>query len=289
MPFRSTRPVIVGALFALSLDAAADEARRAAKAGYHLFHRTPPGLRRDLSTDRPDFTESPYTVDAGWFQLEGDVAALAWDRHHPDRAERDVESLALLPLNLKAGLARDVDVQFVVLPWRRETVREPGRPPARTAGVGDLYTRVKWNLRGNDGGATALAVMPYAKWPVAADGLGNGKAEGGLMVPFGVALPAGFTLGAMTQVDLRHDDDGNEARAGFVNTLTVSRALAERLGAFVEFYSDVESEDAPWTGTVNGGFTFALTEDLQLDAGVILGVTRAAPDVGAFAGFAVRF
>lgn len=267
----------------------ADESRRDAKAGYHLFHRTPAELRRDLSTDRPDRTESAYTVDAGWFQIEGDVTVFAWDRHNIERAERDVEAFAFLPLNLKAGLTRDVDLQVIVLPWLRETVREPGLPPARTTGFGDVLTRVKWNLWGNDGGTTALAVMPYAKWPAAADGLGNGAVEGGLILPFSVALPAGFTLGAMTQFDLRHDDDGDKAHAGFINTITVSRALVGELGAFVEFFSDVESTGDPWAGTFDLGFTFGLTEDIQLDAGVVLGLTRAAPDVGAFAGFAVRF
>ncbi|HMO66315.1 MAG TPA: transporter, partial [Verrucomicrobiota bacterium] len=129
----------------------------------------------------------------------------------------------------------------------------------------------------------------YAKWPAAGDGLGNGAVEGGLIVPFGLELPAGFTLGAMTQFDLRHDDDGEEAHAGFINTITVSRALVGKLGAFVEFYSDVESTGAPWAGAVNAGLTLGLTDDLQLDAGMVFGVTRAAPDLGAFAGFAVRF
>jgi hypothetical protein len=38
----------------------------------HLFHPTPRQLMRELSTDRPDRTESPYTADAGHFQLEMD-------------------------------------------------------------------------------------------------------------------------------------------------------------------------------------------------------------------------
>jgi hypothetical protein len=50
------------------------------KSGYHLFHPTPRDLMRPLSTDRPDQTESPYTVDAGHFQIEMDLANGTLDR-----------------------------------------------------------------------------------------------------------------------------------------------------------------------------------------------------------------
>src|SRR5687767_2381830 len=43
---------------------------RSDKSGYHLFDPTPRALMREMSTDRPDTTESPRTVDAGHFQLE---------------------------------------------------------------------------------------------------------------------------------------------------------------------------------------------------------------------------
>ncbi len=40
------------------------------KSQYSLFNPTPRELWRPLSADRPDFTESPYTVDASAVQLE---------------------------------------------------------------------------------------------------------------------------------------------------------------------------------------------------------------------------
>src|SRR5256885_9928210 len=35
------------------------------KSDFNLFNPTPPELMREFNTDRPDKTESPYTVDAG--------------------------------------------------------------------------------------------------------------------------------------------------------------------------------------------------------------------------------
>lgn len=43
------------------------------KKKYNIFHATPKRLMRDFATDRPDATESSYTVDAGHFQVETDL------------------------------------------------------------------------------------------------------------------------------------------------------------------------------------------------------------------------
>ena len=44
------------------------------KSGYSLFHPVPRELMRELTPDRPDKTEGPFTVDAGHYQLEMDFA-----------------------------------------------------------------------------------------------------------------------------------------------------------------------------------------------------------------------
>jgi hypothetical protein len=43
------------------------------KSQYTFFNPTPIDLRRPYNTDRPSKTDSPYTVDAGVFQIENDV------------------------------------------------------------------------------------------------------------------------------------------------------------------------------------------------------------------------
>ena len=50
------------------------------KSTYNLFNPTPRELMREMSTDRPDQTESPYTVDAGHFQMEMDFVKATFDR-----------------------------------------------------------------------------------------------------------------------------------------------------------------------------------------------------------------
>jgi hypothetical protein len=74
---------------------------QADKSDYNLFHPTPRELMREMSTDRPDTTESPYSVDAGHFQLEMSFLNYTHDRYNPDRANTKIDTWNVTPLILR--------------------------------------------------------------------------------------------------------------------------------------------------------------------------------------------
>ncbi len=278
------------ALSAAALSAAA-EPSAPDKSGHHLFNPTPAALLRELSADRPDKTESAYTVDAGHFQLEMDLATYTHDRDTSGGADIVTEAWAVAPLNLKVGLLNDVDLQLMLETW--DSVRTEDRAAgtvARQSGFGDMTVRLKKNFWGNDRGTTALAMMPFVKFPTNQDGLGNNSVEGGVIFPLAVGLPAGWGMGLMTEVDLLRDDAGTGHHASFINTITFAHDIVGKLGGYVEFFSEVSTETgARWIGTVDLGLTYALTDNLQLDAGINIGVTDSADDLNPFVGLAWRF
>lgn len=241
---------------------------------------------RELNTDRPDQTESPYTVDAGHLQWEIDLVNYTYDRANGVTTE----TLMLAPINFKLGLLNNVDVQFVVDSYVREKTRSAPLPSSKATGIGDLQTRLKVNLWGNDGGETAFAVMPFVKWPTASSALSNGKVEGGVILPLGISLGERFGLGVMTEVDFLRDVAGGGTHLDYVNSITLSCDVSERLGAYIEFFSVVsEEQGSEWVGQFDLGATFGLTPDVQLDAGVNIGVTDSAPDWQPFTGLTIRF
>jgi hypothetical protein len=62
------------------------------------------------------------------------------------------------------------------------------------------------------------------------------------------------------------------------------------LSGYLEFFSLVSAERAaPWVATLDAGLTYALTENVQLDAGVNVGLTRSADDLNPFIGVTWRF
>src|ERR1035438_186429 len=79
------------------------------KGGYTLFNPVPNTLLRELSPDRPDKTESPYTVDAGHFQLEMDFANYTYDKSDGTTTK----AWDAGDFNFKAGLLNNADVQLV--------------------------------------------------------------------------------------------------------------------------------------------------------------------------------
>ncbi|HEX2851783.1 MAG TPA: transporter [Opitutaceae bacterium] len=260
------------------------------KRGYSLVNPTPVAAMRELSTDRPDQTESAYTVDAGHFQLEMDFVNFTTDRDRTAGGDLRTRVLAIAPVNLKMGLLNHVDLQLMVDP--RVEVRVEDRVAGtvmRASGFGDVTTRLKINFWGNDGGKTAFAIMPFVKWPLSASDIRNGETEGGVIFPLAVELPGGWGMGLMTEFDFVSDGGGGYDTE-WVNSITFAHDLTAKLGGYVEFFA--VTSRAPgfkWQGQFDLGFTYALREDIQLDFGCNFGVTKSAPDFQPFVGISPRF
>jgi hypothetical protein len=289
-PHFSAACLVLGTL-AFGLTAlSAGAAELADKSKYHLFNPTPREFMRELSTDRPDQTESPYTVDAGHFQIEMDLANGILDRDKSNGGDVRSQIWGFGGLNLKAGLCNNVDIQFVLDGYVYSRVKD--RVAGTTAdddGFGEVQTRLKINLWGNDGGTTAFAVMPFVKWPLSQSDVRNGKTEGGVILPLAVGLPAGWGMGLMTEVDFVRDSGGGYDTEYF-NTITFGHDIAGNLGGYVEFAALFTPEsDAQWQGQLGVGLTYGLDEDTQFDFGCNFGVTKSAPDFNPFVGITRRF
>ena len=269
------------------------DARPPDKSVYHLFNPTPRHLMREMATDRPDITESPYTVDAGHFQAE--LSFLEYTRDDVPVPEGegnvDAEHMAILPANLKVGLLNNVDLQLVLVPYLRSEVGG-----ADAWGLGDFQIRLKVNLWGNDAdlygphrtfGNSALAIMPFIELPTGDDDLGLGDdIEGGVIIPFAMPLPHGFSLGLMAEFDFVKDDDGDGYDLEFVHTASIGHDLVGDLAGYVEYVGIAAPGD--YLAHLGAGLTYGLTPDVQLDAGVLVGLEEDAEDFTVFAGVSFR-
>jgi hypothetical protein len=261
------------------------------KSGYNLFRPTPDALLREMATDRPDKTESAYSVDAGHYQLELDLLSYAYDRSSAGGTHETVKALAIAPINLKVGILNNVDLQLIVETYNIQWTKDRDtNSSTRVSGFGDLLLRCKTNLWGNDGGPTALAVMPFVKIPTNQHDLGNGALEGGVIFPFAMDLPADWGFGAQAEMDHLQDSNSSDYHQEFINTVTVSHDIIGKLAGYVELFSNVSTESgAKWIATFDFGFTYAITRDIQLDAGMNIGLTDAADDLNPFIGLSMRY
>ena len=67
------------------------------------------------------------------------------------------------------------------------------------------------------------------------------------------------------------------------------RDWLDRLGGFVEYFGGVKTRGEDDEHSVDGGFTWLVNDDLQLDLSAGVGLNHAAPDFFVSAGFAWRY
>jgi len=184
-----------------------------------------------------------------------------------------------------------VDVQFVLDTYVHSRIEDRVAGTVdKASGFGDMQTRLKINLWGNDGGQTALAIMPFVKWPLSASSLRNGKTEGGVIIPLAVELPHGWGMGLMTEFDFVRNAVNNAYDTEFVNSITFSHDIVGNLGGYVEFVGVTGSAPGfKWQGQADVGFTYAVNDNTQLDFGCNFGATKSAPDFNPFIGLSWRF
>jgi len=281
--------LVASEVFALDADKANTNSPAPDKSVFNFFNPTPSKYLREMDTDGPGATESPYTVDAGHFQFEMTLVSYAHDRESFGGVRQQFDAWAFAPITLKVGLLNDLDAQLVLEPYQIVYEREGGSRVTRR-GFGDTTVRFKYNVWGNDGGRTALAVMPHVKFPTSENGLGNNHIEGGLILPAAVELPGELYLGLTTRFDAVRDEDDRGCHPEFGNSISLAHNLFGHLMGYVEFFSAVSTEhDAGWIGTFDTGLICTLTGNIQLNAGVNIGVTRPADDLNVFIGMSWRF
>ena len=249
------------------------------KSRYTLFDPTPRALMREMSTDRPDTTESPYTVDAGHVQVESSFVDYTRDD------DGDFEALSVLPTNLKIGLTNNMDLQLAFEPYVREEFEGD-----HVDGFGATQLRLKINLWGNDGGDTAFAVMPFVQFPTEDDDFGaTDHVQGGVILPLALTLPNDWSLGLMAEFDAVRDGADEDYELQFVHTATVGRTIVGDLGGYVEYIGVTDTEEGTgYVSLIGGGLTYGASDNVQLDCGVNFGLSEGADDFNVFAGVSIR-
>jgi hypothetical protein len=285
-------PVVISLWLVGTLRAAAENAAEPLpdKSGYNLFNPTPRGLMRELSADRPDKTDCPFTVDAGHFQVEMDFANMTYNQPNSERGNARFTSVEAAPMNLKLGLLNNLDFQLVYTSYRWEETgnREIGII-ARKSGFDGITPRLKVNLVGNDGGFFALALIPFVTLPLNSGNLGNGTVEGGLGIPYAFDIP-GWDVGFQTTFHHNRNGAASGYHTEFDNSVSIGHRIIGSLSLSAEFFSSVSTErNSDWVGTVDTWLTYAVNKNVRLDAGVYIGVTPAADDWHPWVGMTWRY
>jgi len=249
------------------------------KLEYTLFHPTPRFLMRRFETDRPDVTESPYTVDAGHFQYETDL--FKTDQSNSGGIKTIINSYNAA--NLKLGITNSLDLQLIVESYTTQKTTE-GLITQKKSGFGNLTLRVKQNLWGNDNGKTAFALLPYVVLPTTS----NAKITGGLVLPLSVSLPNDWDFGTELETSFEENQFNNRYHLNFQVTATISHELFTHCDFFFEGLINRNNELKNDDYSVNSGLIYELEKNLNIDTGIYYGLKNTSSKVY-FIGMSFRY
>lgn len=270
-----------------------EKARHDDKSLYTLFNPTPAAMLRDMSTDRPDTTESPFTVDAGHVQIETTI--FGYSRTNPESDGAYEKSFEFGTTNIRIGLTNSAEINFVFQPYGVVRAYPGGVPPSvRSAGIGAVDIRAKFNLWGNDTfdkrGDSAFGLLPFITIPTdRSNGISPDGIEGGLILPYALVLTDEIGLGVNGGFHIVRNGGGGH-HTEYLASASLSYEWSERLGTYYEVAARFNTQDPRGDIVVLAtGFTYALGDNLQLDAGINFGVTHAADRFNPFVGVSARF
>jgi Putative MetA-pathway of phenol degradation len=264
-------------------------ARAQDRSQFTLFNPTPSEQMRSFSTDRPTKSNVPYTVPAGHFQYEGNLLGYSYN----DTSVADTTTRSWLVANptFKLGLLDNVDFEVSISAFNsvQATTRSTDATSGAT-GFGNTVTRAKINLFGNDGGPSALAIIPYVQWPTAPQGIGNQFVQGGVIAPLAVSLPYGFTTILMGELDYLKNPNDNGYYVNIPALINISRSVLPGVTAYAELYADWSTNpQVPAVYTADFALAWSPRSNFQLDIGINIGLNPAATPYQIYAGIAQRF
>lgn len=233
------------------------------------------GLAAPLSTSRPSFSAPATTLERGHWQLEAGYQYAADD---DAGLERDMHALPFLLV--RAGLSDRVELNAF---WSGYSAVDTDRRDAD--GVSDLAVGASFQLT-PDASSFSASLFSVLSLPVGDDDFSSGEVDPSLGFAWAYAPAAGPGLFGTLLASSVSDDDERETVLG--TAVGLAQPLSERLGSYVEYFS-VHSDAADSAHSINGGFTFLLTLDVQVDVYAGGGLNDAADDFFAGGGLAWRF
>jgi hypothetical protein len=244
-----------------------------------------PDLSEPLVTDRPDFTEASSTVGRGVMQLEGGYTYVYdSDDAGSFKAHSFPETL------LRVGVLADWLEFRIAWNYVEESTNQFGGSRSIATGSEDLYLGVKVGLTGQEGILPEMAIMPQMTVPTGSGDLSADEVLPGLVWLYGWDLNDWLATGAMTKADRALDDVTGDPFLEMAQSWTVNYSLTEWLGAYTEWF--VIAPDGADTNHTehygDGGFTFLVTDNVQLDIRAGVGLNDAADDYFVGSGFAFR-
>lgn len=249
------------------------------------FEGGPAGFDEPLVTDRPDFTEASVTVGRGVAQVEMGYT-FVFDR----AGGESVRTHSFPEMLWRVGVLAEWLELRIAYNFIEEHTRTGGLSTT-VSGSDDLYVGLKLALTPQEGILPEMAIIPQMTVPSGDADIGAGEVLPGVNWLYGWDVNDFLATGGSTQINRTLDELTGEPYYEVAQSWTIGYGLTERLGAYTEWFAFFPSgaDTALPQHFFNGGFTFLVSNNIQLDVRAGVGLNDAADDYFAGSGASIRF
>lgn len=242
---------------------------------------------QELITDRPDQTESPNVVPRGYAQLE-----VGFTKTREEDAGVRVDSVAGPGSLLRIGLTDRIELRLDWVGLVDEEVRGASFS-ADEDGVGDGGIGAKFALRTGEPDGPEIALLATASLPTGDDTFSSDRVDPAMRLcvahSLGDRVSLGYNIGAEWATEAGNDLELDTLSSG-IYTVALGIGLNDKVATFVELFGSVPaSAGGSPAHSLDGGITYLLRDNLQLDVAGGIGLSDAADDWFAGIGVSWRF
>ncbi len=251
-----------------------------------------------IRTDRPDFTETSSTVGRGVVQIEGGYTFI-----YDDAPDGTVTKAHSAPETLfRIGLCEWLEMRIA---WNYAWERvDDGATITDDDGAEDLYFGAKIELAEQERLLPELAIILQGTAPTGAKAFSSAHTEYGLNLVYSWDLPNEWSIAGSTGFDSSTEHAGGvllfpavvpgaatDRHFVYHQSISLGVPLTDKLSMYIEYfglYTYGRDSDFPENYT-DGGFTYLVTNNFQLDVRAGVGLNENANDFFTGAGAGVRF
>jgi hypothetical protein len=237
-----------------------------------------------ITTDRPDFTEASITVGRGVRQLEMGVTYA-----EDDEDGQKTQGYSYPETLFRVGTS--VDWLELRLGWTYFQERASDISSVTNFnGSDDLYLGLKIGLTPQEGLLPEMAIVPQMSVPLGSE-FSAGEVLPGLNWLYGWEINDWLSTAGSTQFNRTIDGETDEAYVEFAQSWTIGYSLSDSWGAFTEWFCIVPdgADTARTQHYMDGGFTYLLSDNIQLDWRAGIGLSQASDDFFLGTGASFRF
>lgn len=216
-----------------------------------------------ISADRPGFSNSADTPPANRFQLEGGLSytrtvfSTTAGNNRPDSIAQNTFALDALG---RYGLSDTFELRLGIVPVSFTSAAN--QDTTDTTGLGSVTLGAKYALHRGD--SVSVAALPTVELASAIDSpTGNASLTG--ILDIHLLEPVATTINASIGGNSLVSERSNASpRLTYSGAVTFGYGLSDVVGVYGEYYV-LGAEEADLNHHVDGGFTYALGNRMQLD------------------------